>query len=467
MDGAGSYQHDRSDFRRTCQGAKMGRNRVILVWAVALGAAASACSGGISPVAVDPNTEDGFATPEHRTRSDGVYETALDNPVIAGVALVDDLRFEAVPGSPTERSYCCDRLHLDATQEVFADEAAGTFAAVRGSSGVEPTNPGHPPTVAAWLWDSPAVYLPTDHSRVNLTFSREFGADDAEESASQTISLRLHDDVIVLPVHVHQFLPSVGVYRQVPEEEMRVILDPPRHIESNYDHSARPRPALAYDIPAFEITHAESSRDDPARRVNTRVRMRDVRPRWLPPDRTWTAADIQFRLVTWEGIRQSDGLETQLINENERLTVRDGACSTNTRVGLRHSVATAPGIHVYVGGEINSASLGGGDHGLTCSRPRDLCDETTLESDLIMLDGSSNERHLLSHELGHFLGLAHVDASPPCGLLDLPGDVAEARANLMNTGAAETGLSTDQISRARSVACARLASWGMTQPACM
>lgn len=418
----------------------------ILAPLVVCGLLASACGGedpseiALSPV--DRDRDDTFYTPASGSlASDGVYVVHRDNPVITGTVRLTDPELTEL--SDGRFAVCCERVLLRSSPPVFYGGLSDAFPAVVDTS-IRSVETNEPDTV--WSFRSPAVHMPADGSRVELILSRRSGRPN-EPMVTNDVHLRLASRIIVLPVHVHEFVRAGSSSVAVDEDRVRAI----------------------FDGPVF-LTESTTHRDATAARDNTTTITKEVTDPNEPPDRLWDDAEIQFRLASYETVPQRDGLEERLINNDEASGGFGGACRPDTRLARYHSERKeVPGIHVYFGGSIDSNMLGAHLAGGACGA-HSACRTTVDDEDFILIDGRQSFRvpNTLAHELGHFLGLEHSTINRSCGalLLDDPGSRDEQNANLMVPGARGVQLTPAQRERAREVACAATAAWRLDVVGC-
>jgi hypothetical protein len=158
-------------------------------------------------------------------------------------------------------------------------------------------------------------------------------------------------------------------------------------------------------------------------------------------------------MASYETISNRE-LAEQVISGSERvLAVSD----------VHQTKMNTPGIHVYVGKNVRGYPALGQTKGPNCSTA-----VNSVNAIALAWDNAEEAPVTLAHELGHYLGLEHVDQTfyPECasGLLDPSDDIFK---NLMHSQSARTtGLTARQRTRAREMACSYLRAWGMTSPAC-
>jgi hypothetical protein len=297
--------------------------------------------------------------------------------------------------------------------------------------------------------------LKPDHSMARVRLDRQPKAIASDpRNATQAIEIGLAPDVIVLPVHVHQLAAADGSLR---------IAYLPEQMRASFE-------------PLGIVTTAASSRDMPGSpAISTTIRTRRWPPVGKEPDRSWAKADIQFRLASYDIVRQDAGLNRELISTDE-VNSFGNACTQADRLTDLHTRNEGDaGIHIYLGGNIEQI-IGGTlveVPGVTCGASLS-CRTSVAKGDFILLDDSKLRAApwTIPQELGHYLGLRASTAAGACGrsLLDDPGNDAEREANLMYPRATAGNLSAGQRTRARTLACSAFRVWGrvagFTAPSC-
>lgn len=369
----------------------------------------------------------------------GRVRSRLENPLITGRVKLPRQRFEH-PTS-TDDGSCCSRVTLRLDGPFFTD--GETEKAVR----LKPAAP------ARWFGDGastyeyevPSIRLPVDGSIVNAMLII-----NGERVLSGEVSLQ--PETLVLPVHVHLFAPQRGSLPwDFSEEVYRGWVEPPA-----FDTSITTRHSLATGTTETDL-------------IAHRLGLMNA----TGLDSVWSAAGIQFKLGSFEIIRQDLGLERELISAGEQHQFCRDATASRFGTGRFHQQRRAQaGIHIYIGGSINSGSLlataAGSTCGPGCTRRPDLDNVILLDRRLHNFDGrrigdvSRGNILTAAHEIGHYLGLEHVEFNEPwerpCGRDLLPaGDLGGA--NLMAASPAGTQLTPGQIERVRAVAIEYLALW--------
>jgi hypothetical protein len=355
-----------------------------------------------------------------------VVTTEFENPVMTGLITVPGVRIES--GEAGTTTSCCRRLQMHANQNVFASPFLIKFdtAFLNITGRLEGSN-------SIFNYGIPAISMPTDGSEVRFALF-----DDSERVAG---SVRLSEQVIVLPVHVHVFT----------EEDRRV--DP--RIKRDQVFAWFERPAFTTRA---EIIHNASTGITETHLIKTPI---------LQPLQIYSNVDdifhqalIQFRLESYNTIVNPE-MERQIITNNLREFVPSG---------IHARFRDIPGIHIYIGRTHDNVNLAFGSQRIAITLgPGESCDSTVNKNNAIALawdDVRNGDRpNVLAHELGHYLGLGHTNSELNllCGvdLLNSPGD-----RNLMEIGAGDSSISARQAELARSFACMYLRLWGMTSRAC-
>jgi len=429
---------------------------LLLSVAVAAGCGDDETLGEAGASLANPGHEEGFYVPLSSAVAERepsvTIEVRRDNPVLGGQVRLTDPHFERLPGVgwPSRVSFCCDRLAILAAGAAFtrpsSDSLVFAFASVRADEALGDAERVTIPGSHLYQFRSPALLMSTARETAGLGLLRT-GSPGVR--VLDEVRLRLAHDVIVLPVYVHQLAPE-GERGALAPEQLRAAFDPPGIV-------------------------TEERRELRNDRSGTAI----VTRRWpslgLPPDRPWEAAEIQFRLLVEDEI-ESAGLSRTLVRA-KRPRPTGNACIDADAVAALHETERTdrPGIHLYIGGTINSVRNGSPVQvpGETCGAAQ-ACRTSVSAEDFIILDGSrlASEPRTVARQLGHYLGLAEADDSSACGrpLLADPADQAELRQNLMYERESGSRLAPAQVARARRLACSSFVAWGPTRgfvtPAC-
>lgn len=379
----------------------------------------------------------------------GVVFARRDNPVVQGNAylIVED---ELGPSGPfTARKVISpDGAFITADQPgVLADPWVWS-AAAEGS--ISLGAPGfRAPRVSLPMGGTPVAFsLHTKRGRVRTTpvppgtVPPPLGFD---EDTIDTLSIALHPRVLVLPVRVHRFISAQG---------------PP---------SGQVTPAFVTQVfdPGAVATESQLTTDDGfASRVT--VVSGELGQAASSPDPIWTQCDIQFHLEEYEEIPQFANLEI--------VQTTSCVCGNSGIAGVSQPIsAFLPGrdgstaIDLFLGGSISGSGCPAGTtQGITCGPGNSglggSCEDVVggHEFDVILLNQSSflSTANLVSHELGHMLGLRHPGDGLESGLD--PDDTAGAENLLMFTGGGGTEpvITPSQCARARCMAASWLEAFG-------
>jgi hypothetical protein len=359
-----------------------------------------------------------------------------ENPVIRGHVHHALLEHRII----SEQSYstCCHELTVSAITE--DPERTGAFAGSRVTQRVSilpdtdiPVRRG----IASYQFILPPLSLPPDGTPVRLTLR-----DRGRILASGLIAL--DPSIIVVPVHVAVFVQADATSRDLP-------------LEANV--------RSWFDGPSLYLAAVPTPPGEPSPIVTTKTA-----GQFMNVDRVFAAAGIQFRVASIAILPQHDGLDSDLLNRTERERFRADGCrlqpppSTEPRFYSHHrSRAELPGIHLHVGGYIAPGELLTHNLAVICDATGRLCSH----GNIILLDGGRGPRlpYTVAHELGHALGLSHVQARGPCGAA-LFSTAADLVGNLMDAVPEEGNLNSGQHERVRTVACQHLSTWGLRGRAC-
>ncbi len=344
----------------------------------------------------------------------------LENPEITGAVRVGDLSFETLDDGSL--ASCCIRIELNSSGENFYSGQTGVFVSVPRRPLL--TRDGD----SIYVYSIPPLHLPVDGSPIELRLVVE-----GETKAHGSVSLA--SDVIVLPVHVHIFTRPADRDRVRPElslESVRNWFDPP---------------TIRTEANSATVT------EEMATRTETSIITKNYPSIYIPTDGVWNQAKIQFKMETYETISNED-LAQQVISGSETmLEVSE----------IHRTKMNTSGIHVYVGKNVRGYLSSGQTKGPNCSTA-----VNSINAIALAWDNAEEAPVTLAHELGHYLGLEHVDQTyyPECAreLLDPSDDIFR---NLMHSRSARTTeLTTRQRTRGREMACLYLRTWEMPSPAC-
>lgn len=363
--------------------------------------------------------------------NDSPTVSTVENPALTGiVTLRDPVRFSSTRSG--ESVSCCQRIVLTADRDVFPTPTG------RVGRSTLVFVPEQTPIGRTWRFEAPAIRLPADHSIVRLTLSID------GDPVARDFMLRLADDVAALPVHVHTFRPLVGS-------------GPITVTRENWFDWFEPAPVR---LRAVTVRNALSGITE------TSVTKLAQSARSSPPDAIWQDTGVQFRLESFETIRQTQGLERNLFTTEEASQSFGGVCRSNTRLfGFHRSRQGERGIHIYVGSRIPPRGISGLSTVTpagTCGPAIPSCPTRVDRNDFIVwAAGTRFSEFTLSHELGHYLGVSHPNDDFPC-----PRNSEVPPPNLMFPAADSRVLSDTQRTRARSLVCTYVRSWGLPDADC-
>ena len=355
------------------------------------------------------------------------YTSDLENPIITGNIRTRPLTIET--DSHGNIWACCSRSFI---------RTNGNYLLSRGNEAFLSITEPYIKSIESdkiYNYSTSPIILPANGETVQLSLV-------VESNTKITGNIKLADDVIVLPVHVHVFKRE-GTSVNIALSERNV---------SNW-----------FDPPNIQ-TSAVTVRDPVTGELKTSLKTENVssvRQIYALVDTIWVQAKIQFYLASYDQI-VNDELESQIFSDNQRIFLPTAVHLNNSRVN---------GIHIYIGQNSHHISPTGSGLGIKAGQTIGPgCSDAVNRSYAIALawDQARSNPSALAHELGHYLGLSHVDEpySAECGssLLD-PSDAVSS--NLMNSfGSRSAKLSTGQIARAREMACRYLLEWGISNSNC-
>jgi hypothetical protein len=373
----------------------------------------------------------------------------LENPIITGsISLPGNLRESGVT---RERGFarisCCERLMIGypaATQNLLSS----IFISVLSNSSLSVSG------MRMYLYASPSVSLPADGSSIEARLSTGDGL-------LVSGRIQLDPDVIVLPVYAHVFTD--------PERDLPSWFDKDS-VASCFDGNRFAPPMKATpDLvslsprPSFLTTGESHSR--PGERIETTIFTQILTSPYTEPDSIWKQAHIQFRLIEYIS-EENVALARQIIDPVES---RMATAAYHADYVKAHP--DKKGIHIYFGR--NSMHIGTGG-AITAGRTDGpSCDGRSVGSRYhldLAVDEAAGNLLTLAHELGHFLGLDHVEglfSDTDCGrrILD-PGEAPSLNLMFRSSATDKTHLSAGQITAARRVACAYIRFWELPSVAC-
>lgn len=296
-----------------------------------------------------------------------VFESSKENPLIYGHVRIPHAQFK-------RGSTCCSRIFMKSTHDVFLEslhsDSKKKRSFVKLLSSDSHSGDSHE---TIYHYEVPPLCLPSNGDVVELTLNVD-GIDQA------SCKIKLIDSIIVLPVHFHVFkAPNRNLEEELGSINLSTILDSP-DFRVTAGTTVDPNSSNGNRFLTNMITKAY------VQNFSTRV------------DEVFEQAGIQFKAVSYEIIDDED-LEKQIIGVN----------AYSLKVDSYHRERQSiPGIHVYLGrNEQNYRNIG---------RTGRIPCEANLAISLnpaIVIDwkGSKDSRSIytLAHELGHYLGLDHVD----------------------------------------------------------
>ncbi len=260
-----------------------------------------------------------------------------------------------------------------------------------------------------------------------------------DENEIDSIQIALDPRVLVLPVRFHVFADSAG---RVP---FTILGMPPD--ERTFSQLIDPG--------AVETMRAAST--DSGIGSSVQIQMGRFPTLSQAPDPIWTQCDIQFHLDQFELILQQSGLDRQLLRSCDCTAVSNPVnepVATFTTDGRDGREA----IDVFLGGSIQGLLCGPSTRGITCG-PSAPCSDTvpTRRVDAVFITGSAigSDANILSHELGHMIGLGHIG-----GNTCVDPDDTGGTSGLMTLGAVGTTVTPNQCLRARCIAAQWLVQYG-------
>lgn len=246
-----------------------------------------------------------------------------------------------------------------------------------------------------------ATALPTDYMNVTYGMTESTASWPVPTDISPPFTVRLDDEVLVIPVNFHVFTdPATGQVDGLPGEQMS-----PGYFWQQIDPGLTVSRGVAYQSASGSTTATSlASTWSPESSV-------------ILPDSVWTQCNIQFRIRSIEHTPSDQGLDDELMS-NEHCAIDSCNPLGFQDAPLNEQVvdnSDEPGFHVYVGGDLGDScaidaaavtcgpgSSGGGGCYLAPS-PYDYV--------AITASGFYDAPSVLAHEFGHMLGLHHTGES--------------------------------------------------------
>lgn len=383
------------------------------------------------------------------TTDNSPVTSELENPIITGsVSFTRNLEYSGVTG---ERGFarlsCCERVTIG-YPDTARNLLSSYFISILSNGSLSVSG------MRMYLYAAPSVSLPADGSPIEVGLSTEDGVRVRGR-------VQLHPDVIVLPVYVHVFTePGRGLPSWFDQESVASCFD---GIRFEPPLVATPDIVRLSPRPSF-VTSAEST-SSPGARIESRIFTRNLTSPYSEPDSIWKQARIQFRLIEYV-TDENVALARQIIDP---VASRMATAAYHADYVKAHP--DKKGMHIYFGRNSMHIGTGGAITAGRTSGP--ACDGRSINSRhhiALAVDEAYANPTALAHELGHLLGLDHVDG--PFSDTDCARRILEtgedASLNLMYSTSSTTSvrLSAGQITATRRVACAYIRFWGLSSPAC-